>query len=91
MSYVDGSAVNITVLFRKVQTCHMLTAQPSTYDMFGLIELFGRKLQSVNDINIVEIRHIESALDFFLFAFIFYKRIINHHQLTDYQNTKHWY
>ena len=25
----------------------MLTAQPSTYDMFGLIELYGRKLQSV--------------------------------------------
>ena len=24
----------------------MLTAQPSTYDMFGLIELYGRKLQS---------------------------------------------
>jgi hypothetical protein len=30
----------------KVQTCHMLTAQPSTCDMFGLIELYGRKLQS---------------------------------------------
>ena len=25
----------------------MLTDQPSTYDMFGLIELYGRKLQSV--------------------------------------------
>ena len=25
----------------------MLTAQPSTYDMFALIELFGRKVQSV--------------------------------------------
>ena len=49
MSYVDGSAVNITVLFQKVQTCHMLTAQPSKYDMFGLIELYGRKLQSVID------------------------------------------
>ena len=24
----------------------MLTAQPSTYDMFGLIELYGRKIQS---------------------------------------------
>ena len=24
----------------------MLTAQPSTYDMFALIELYGRKLQS---------------------------------------------
>ena len=47
MSYVDGSAVNITVLFQKVQTCHMLTAQQSTYDMFGFIELYGRKLQSV--------------------------------------------
>ena len=33
--------------FWKVQTCHMLTAQPSTYHMFGLIELYGRKLQSV--------------------------------------------
>ena len=29
------------------KTCHMLTAQPSTYDMFWLIELYGRKLQSV--------------------------------------------
>ena len=27
-----------------MQTCHLLTAQPSTYDMFGLLELFGRKL-----------------------------------------------
>ena len=25
----------------------MLTAQPSIYDMFALIELYGRKLQSV--------------------------------------------
>ena len=25
----------------------MLTAQPSTYDMFALIELYGRKVQSV--------------------------------------------
>ena len=25
----------------------MLTAQPSTYDMFALIELFGRTVQSV--------------------------------------------
>ena len=33
--------------FSKVQTCHMLTAQPSTYDIFALIELYGRKLQSV--------------------------------------------
>ena len=33
--------------FSKMQTCHMLTAQPSTYDMFALIELYGRKLQSV--------------------------------------------
>ena len=48
MSYVDGSAVNITVLFQKVHTCDMLTAQPSTYDMFGLIELYGGKLQSVD-------------------------------------------
>ena len=24
----------------------MLTAQPSTYDMFALIELYGRKVQS---------------------------------------------
>jgi hypothetical protein len=46
MSYFDGSTVNITVLFQKVQTCQMLTAQPSTYDMFGLIELYGRKLHS---------------------------------------------
>ena len=28
----------------ETKTCHMLTAQPSTYDMFGLIELYGRKL-----------------------------------------------
>ena len=32
--------------FSKMQTCHMLTAQPSTYDMFALIELYGRKIQS---------------------------------------------
>ena len=29
-----------------MQTYHMLKAQPSTYDMFALIELFGRKVQS---------------------------------------------
>jgi hypothetical protein len=36
--------------FSKVQTCHMLAAQPSTYDMFGLIELYGRQLQSEYDL-----------------------------------------
>ena len=46
MSYVDGTAVNISILFSKMQLCHMLTAQPSTYDMFALIELFGRKVES---------------------------------------------
>ena len=25
------------------QTCHMFTAQPPTYDMFELTELYGRK------------------------------------------------
>ena len=29
-----------------MQTCHILTAQPSINDMFALIELYGRKLQS---------------------------------------------
>ena len=28
----------------------MLTAQPSTYDMFQLIELFGRKVKSEYDV-----------------------------------------
>ena len=32
--------------FSKMQTCHMLTAQPSTHDMFALIEPYGRKVQS---------------------------------------------
>jgi hypothetical protein len=36
------------LFFFKMQTYNMLTAQPSTYDMFVLIELFGRKVQSVN-------------------------------------------
>ena len=40
----------------ETKTCHMLTAepstypltvQPSTYDMFALIEVYGRKEQSV--------------------------------------------
>ena len=29
----------------------MLMAQPSTYDMFALIELFGRKVQSEYKLN----------------------------------------
>ena len=30
-----------------MQTCHIFTAQLSTNDMFWLIELYGRKVQSV--------------------------------------------
>ena len=30
-----------------MQTCQMLMAQQSIYDMFALIELYGRKVQSV--------------------------------------------
>ena len=47
MSYVDESAITISVLSLKKQPCHMLMAQPYTYDMFALIEVYGRKLQSV--------------------------------------------
>ena len=47
MSYVDGSAVNTSVQETQ-KTGHMLTAQASTYDVFWLIELYGRKVQSVH-------------------------------------------
>ena len=41
--------------FSKMHTCHMLTAHPSTYDMFWLIELYGRKVQSVYTIHISDV------------------------------------
>jgi hypothetical protein len=47
----------------------MLTVQPSTYDMFALIELYGRKLQSVNgasldDMTYVYVKQISCILEF---------------------------
>ena len=33
--------------FLETKTSHMLTAQPSTCDLFALIEIYGRKVQSV--------------------------------------------
>ena len=42
-----------------MQTYHLLTDQPSTYDMFALIELYGRKVQSVSR---GECRHWEAVV-----------------------------
>ena len=39
-------------IYDKFESCHMLTAEPSRYDMFGLIELYGKKLQSVMELEI---------------------------------------
>ena len=45
----------LTFKFFGTNKCHMLKAQPSTDDMFALIELYGRKVQSV--FGSVEILH----------------------------------
>ena len=56
MSYVNRQHIRS---FSKMQTCHMLTAQPSTYDMFALIELYTLKKiyfqteENVNDVQII--------------------------------------
>ena len=52
--FVDASAINIAVNFQKVQTSCMLMAQPSTYDMFQLMELYGRKYR----VFLMDCRHI---------------------------------
>ena len=36
-----------TSTYDMFDSCHMLTANLSTYDMFALVELYGRKVQSV--------------------------------------------
>ena len=41
----------------------MLTTQPSTYDMFALIELYGRKVQSVYKVCIYQNKAIDTLLD----------------------------
>ena len=43
----DGSAVIITELFKKVQTGQLMTAQASLVGFLKLIDIYGRKQQSV--------------------------------------------
>ena len=51
--------------FSKMKTCHMFTTQPSTYYMFWLIELYGKKLQSVLVTKNSKICFLESSLFFY--------------------------
>ena len=51
-----------------MQTCHMLTAQSSTYDIFALIELYGRNVQSVNLVHFPVLSFIDLISRFLIYS-----------------------
>ena len=65
-AYFDGSAVNITDLFKKQKCTYMLMVEPSTYVHFSFIELYGRNPQS------------DKALSMYIFLYL---RIISARQM----------